>query len=215
MNETATIRNTRWRKKSSRRVDRRHQKSDEAVNGAVDLDEGENSTGSFMGSSGVRSRLREGSFNSGRRNNKPSCAGFLALVRSMTRLSRLGSRGLAILLTICSIGKTAGWTANVLTLVKMLDHATLNLVAEQMMSGRDVTVAGRTSRVFRTGAQRLRTVRFLLGEKEYQAIEQNPEKPSRWGKLAREGRRVVQVRDLTSQKYVAAVVDGKVTEYSR
>jgi hypothetical protein len=97
----------------------------------------------------------------------------------------------------------------------MLDHATLNLVAEQMMSGREVTVAGRTSHVFRTGAQRLRTVRFLLGAKEYQAIEQNPEKPSRWGKLAREGHRVVQVRDLASQKYVAAVVDGKVTEYSR
>lgn len=51
--------------------------------------------------------------------------------------------------------------------------------------------------------------------REYQAIEQNPEKPSRWGKLVREGRRVVQVRDLGSQKYVAAVVDGKVTEYSR
>jgi uncharacterized protein YerC len=58
--------------------------------------------------------------------------------------------------------------------------------------------------------QRLRTVRFVMGGKEYQAIEQNPEKPSRWGKLAREGRRVVQVRDLGTQKYVAAVVDGKV-----
>jgi hypothetical protein len=54
-----------------------------------------------------------------------------------------------------------------------------------------------------------------MGGQEYQAIEQNPEKPSRWGKLAREGRRVVQVRDLATQKYVAAVVDGKVTEYGR
>jgi len=48
---------------------------------------------------------------------------------------------------------------------------------------------------------------------EYQGIEQNPEKPSRWGKLARDGHRVVQFRDLGSGKYVAAVVDGKVTEY--
>lgn len=55
----------------------------------------------------------------------------------------------------------------------------------------------------------------MMGGKEYQAIEQNPEKPSRWGKLARDGRRVVQVRDLGTQKYVAAVVDGKVTEYSQ
>ena len=96
----------------------------------------------------------------------------------------------------------------------MLDHTTLSLVAEQMMGGREIAVNGRTSRVSRIGAQRLRTVRFLMGGTEYQAIEQNPEKPSRWGKLAREGRRVAQVRDLGTQKYVAAVVDGKVTEYS-
>jgi hypothetical protein len=97
----------------------------------------------------------------------------------------------------------------------MLDHDALSSVAEQMMAGLEVTVEGKASRVTRTGAQRLRTVRFVMGGKEYQAIEQNPEKPSRWGKLARDGRRVVQVRDLGTQKYVAAVVDGKVTEYSR
>jgi len=95
----------------------------------------------------------------------------------------------------------------------MLDHTALTSIAEQMMSGTQVTVDGRTSRVLRTGSLRLRTVRFLMGAREYQAIEQNPEKPSRWGKLAREGRRVVQVRDLASQKYVAAVLDGRVTEY--
>jgi len=97
----------------------------------------------------------------------------------------------------------------------MLDHNTLSAVAEQMMGGLEVTVEGKASRVTRTGAQRLRTVRFVMGGKEYQAIEQNPEKPSRWGKLARDGRSVVQVRDLGTQKYVAAVVEGKVTEYSR
>jgi hypothetical protein len=97
----------------------------------------------------------------------------------------------------------------------MLDHEILKSVAEQMMGAGEVVVEGRRSRVSRTGAQRLRTVRFVMGGKEYQAIEQNPEKPSRWGKLAREGHRVVQVRDVGSGKYVAAVVDGKVTEYSR
>lgn len=81
------------------------------------------------------------------------------------------------------------------------------------MSGTDVVVEGRSSRVARTGTRRFRTVRFLMGGQEYQAIEQNPEKPSRWGKLAREGHRVVQVRDLLSGKYVAVVVDDKVTEY--
>lgn len=97
----------------------------------------------------------------------------------------------------------------------MLDHEMLKSVAEQMMSGKEALVEGKRFRVTRTGSQRLRTVRFAMGGKEYQAIEQNPEKPSRWGKLAREGKRVVQFRDLESQKYVAAVVDGKVTEYTR
>lgn len=83
------------------------------------------------------------------------------------------------------------------------------------MGGTTVTLDGRISRVARTGAKRFRTARFLMDGKEYQAIEQNPEKPSRWGKLAREGHRVVQFRDLASQKYVASCVDGKVIEYGR
>jgi hypothetical protein len=97
----------------------------------------------------------------------------------------------------------------------MLDHEILKSVAEQMMSAGEVVVEGRKSRATRTGAQRLRTVRFVMAEKEYQAIEQNSEKPSRWGELARKGHRVVQFRDLETQKYVAAVVDEKVQEYGR
>jgi hypothetical protein len=95
----------------------------------------------------------------------------------------------------------------------MLDHLILKAVAEQLMGGSEVIVEGTASSVARTGTRRFRTVRFSMGGREYQAIEQNPEKPSRWGKLAREGRRVVQVRDLGSGKYVAVVVDGKVREY--
>jgi hypothetical protein len=76
-------------------------------------------------------------------------------------------------------------------------------------------VEGRAFRVTRTGALRLRTVRFEMGGRGYQAIEQNAEKPSRWGKLARDGHRVVQFRDVGSGRYVAVVVDGKVIEYGR
>lgn len=97
----------------------------------------------------------------------------------------------------------------------MLDHEILKTVAEQMMSGAEVMISGKTIRVSRTGSGRLRTVRFPLDGGEYQAIEQNPEKPSAWGKLAREGHRVVQFRDLGSGKYVGVVVDGKVREYGR
>ena len=95
----------------------------------------------------------------------------------------------------------------------MLDHEILKSVAEQLMTQEIVTVEGPASRVTRTGTLRLRTARFLIGGKPYQAIEQNAEKPSQWGKLARAGHRVVQFRDLTSQKYVAVVVDDKVREY--
>ena len=80
------------------------------------------------------------------------------------------------------------------------------------MSGDEVVVSGKTFRVTRTGTRKFRTVRFVMEGGEYQAIEQNPEKPSRWGKLAREGRRVVQIRDVASGKYVGVVVDGKVTD---
>ncbi len=97
----------------------------------------------------------------------------------------------------------------------MLDREILKSVAEQLMSGKEVVVDGQSSRVTRTGAQRLRTVRFVMDGKEYQAIEQNPEKPSRWGKLARDGHRVVQFRDVESGKYVAVVADEKVMEYGK
>jgi hypothetical protein len=123
-----------------------------------------------------------------------------------------------------------------LTWAVMLDHSVLIAVAEQLMGGGDsqsvaknaagvgqagtgsrefgeVVIGGRVWRIGLTGAGRLRTVRFEMGGREYQAIEQNPEKASHWAKLAREGHRVVQVRDLANQKYVAAVVDGKVREY--
>jgi len=97
----------------------------------------------------------------------------------------------------------------------MLDHPVLKSVAEQLMSGNEVLLDGIGSRVTRTGSRRFRTVRFAMGGKEHQAIEQNPERPSRWGQLAREGHRVVQFRDLGTQKYVAVVVDESVTEYGR
>jgi hypothetical protein len=54
-----------------------------------------------------------------------------------------------------------------------------------------------------------------MGGREYEAIEQNPEKPSRWGKLAASGHQVVQFRDTMTNKYVAVAVDGEVKWYGR
>ena len=93
----------------------------------------------------------------------------------------------------------------------MLDHVALRSVAEQVMSGAEVLVEGQARRVERTGSRRFRTVRFALGGKEYQAIEQNPEKSSRWAELARSGQRIMQFS--YSHRYFANVCEGVVNRY--
>jgi len=97
----------------------------------------------------------------------------------------------------------------------MLDLELMKSIAEQMMGSGRVIIEGKALPVTRTSYQRLKTVRFDMGGKQYQAIEQNPDKPSRWGKLAREGHRVVQFRDVATGKYVAVAIDGEVREYAR
>ena len=97
----------------------------------------------------------------------------------------------------------------------MLDLGLMNSVAEQMMGAGTVTIQGKSVPVTRTSYQRLKTVRFAMDGRQYQAIQQNPDKPSRWGKLACEGHKVVQFRDVATGKYVAVAVDGEVKEYKR
>ena len=88
-------------------------------------------------------------------------------------------------------------------------------IAENLMARDQFEVQGERLRVRRTSSQRLRNVAFTMGGRRYEAIEQNPEKPSRWGKLAQAGHRVVQFRDAESNRYVAVAVDGEVEEYGR
>src|ERR1017187_9196773 len=97
----------------------------------------------------------------------------------------------------------------------MLDTALLSSIATQLMTGNVVEVDGKRISVRHTSAHRFKTVWFTMDGRQYQAIEQNPEKPSRWGKLARKGHQGGQFRDLETQKYVAAAVDGNVKEYGR
>jgi hypothetical protein len=87
-------------------------------------------------------------------------------------------------------------------------------VAAQLMNGEQVLHGGETLRVQRVGRGKLRMVAFRLNGRMLEAIEQNPEKPSHWGKLAREKHQVVQFRDVELHKYVAVSVDGEVREYA-
>jgi hypothetical protein len=97
----------------------------------------------------------------------------------------------------------------------MMEKETLKSVAEQMMAGDAVEMGGKRIPVLRSSSQRLRMVTFSAEGEEYTAIEQNPEKPSRWGKLAREGHKVVQFKDVKSNRFVAVAVDGEVKSYGR
>jgi hypothetical protein len=83
-------------------------------------------------------------------------------------------------------------------------------VAMQIMAGDYVTLADQKIRVKRIGSGRLRMVQFRLNGRMLEAIEQNPEKPSRWG----EKHHVVQFMDAETHKYVAVSVDGKIREYA-
>ncbi len=96
------------------------------------------------------------------------------------------------------------------------EQKVLQSVALQLMTGDEVVLDdGQKLRVKRVGSGRLRMVEFKLNGRVFEAIEQNREKPSRWGKLAREKHQVVQFRDLATHKYVAVAVDGEITEYGR
>lgn len=95
----------------------------------------------------------------------------------------------------------------------MLDAEMLKLIASQLMTDTSVVVDDRSIPVRRTSRQHLKTVAFTVEAHEYEAIEQNPEKPSRWGQLARSGHQVVQFKDVESNRFIAVAVDGEVIFY--
>jgi len=94
-------------------------------------------------------------------------------------------------------------------------HKLLSSVAAQLMNSSEVVVDSQRISISRVGSDRLRSTRFVLNERAIIAIEQNRNKPSRWGKLAKKGHQVVQFQDVVTKKYLAVVVDGEVTEYGR
>ncbi|HVH59865.1 MAG TPA: hypothetical protein VM709_06010 [Candidatus Sulfotelmatobacter sp.] len=74
-----------------------------------------------------------------------------------------------------------------------------------------VELEGQAFPVRTTPKKRLREVDFVFHRQELRGLEQNPETGSRWAELARRGHKVMQF--LSAGRYVANVVDGKVTRY--
>jgi hypothetical protein len=95
----------------------------------------------------------------------------------------------------------------------MLDISLLSSIARQMMTDDEVEIEGKRLPVRHTSRQGLRTVTFSMGGREYAAIEQYPDKPSRWGQLAREGHQIVQFKDVKTNRFVAVAVNGEAKEY--
>jgi hypothetical protein len=96
-----------------------------------------------------------------------------------------------------------------------IEKQILRDIGAQLINSESVVLKTQKLRIKRVGAGRWRTVQFESNGRKFEAIEQNRNKPSRWGQLAREKHQVVQFRDVATHKYVAVSVDGEVTEYGR
>ena len=82
-----------------------------------------------------------------------------------------------------------------------------------MENARAVKLGGESYPARRTPKCGLRQVDFVFDGNEIRGLEQNPDTKSRWAQLARSGKNVMQF--LNEGRYVANVVDGKVTRYGR
>jgi hypothetical protein len=76
-----------------------------------------------------------------------------------------------------------------------------------------VTIGGERYPVTASKAKKLRQVVFDFDGESFIGIEQNPKTKSRWAKLAREGKKVMQF--LQDHRYVAVVAAGKFIPYGK
>jgi hypothetical protein len=65
--------------------------------------------------------------------------------------------------------------------------------------------------VRQTSKSKVKQIDFRFEDRQLRGLAQNPETKSRWAKLAREDKQVMQF--LESGRYIAVVVDGKIHIY--
>src|ERR1035438_2386325 len=78
-------------------------------------------------------------------------------------------------------------------------------------NAKTVTLNDESYPIRRTSRSKLREVDFRFGDTALRGVEQNASTNSRWAKLAREGKKVMQF--LADRRYIAVAVDGKVILY--
>src|SRR5271169_4228190 len=74
-----------------------------------------------------------------------------------------------------------------------------------------VELDGESYPVRQTSKSKLKQIDFRFEDRHLRGLEQNPNTKSRWAKLAREGKQVMQF--LEGGRYIAVIADGKVHLY--
>ena len=92
------------------------------------------------------------------------------------------------------------------------EQALVEIWRQALVEGaKTVRIGTGTFPVRRTPKRGLRQVDFTFEGNEIRGLEQNPQTKSRWAQMARSGKKVMQF--LNEGRYVANVMDGKVTFY--
>jgi hypothetical protein len=95
---------------------------------------------------------------------------------------------------------------------KLLEEALVSVWRQALAErAKAVKLGDETLPVVVLKSKRLRTVEFLVDGQPISGVEQNPNTKSRWAEMARAGKKVMQC--MSAGKYLAVVVDGKVTTY--
>ncbi len=70
---------------------------------------------------------------------------------------------------------------------------------------------GKKFTVRTTTKRKLKQIDFIFEGRDIRGLEQNPDTKSRWAKMARDGKKVMQF--LEEGRYIAVVVDSKMKSY--
>jgi hypothetical protein len=93
-----------------------------------------------------------------------------------------------------------------------IEEALADIWRQVLVENADVVKVGKERYPVRqTPKSHLRQVDFTFDGRNIRGLEQNPKTKSRWAQMARSGKKVMQF--LSDGRYVANVVDGKVTLY--
>jgi hypothetical protein len=93
-----------------------------------------------------------------------------------------------------------------------LTSALLSVWHESLIEKKKIVeIDGEIYSVKQTAKSKLKQIDFRFEGRELRGLEQNPNTKSRWARLAREGKKVMQF--LEAGRYIAVVVDGKIQIY--